>query len=81
MDMFKKISVVLLLPTVFLYLGWLMVTALRSGQAYFPRIGYYSRKLRPRSYWALIALQVVVAIAFTIGWFLLVKETIDNNWR
>ena len=80
MDLFKKISVVLLLPAVFIYLGWLMVTSLRSGQAYFPRIGYYSRSLRPRSYWSLILLQVVVAIAFAIGWFFLVKETIDNNW-
>jgi hypothetical protein len=81
MDMFKKISVVLLLPAVFLYLGWLMVTALKSGQAYFPRIGYYSKKLNPRSYWALIVLHIIVAIAFAIGWFFLVKESIDNNWR
>jgi hypothetical protein len=81
MDLFKKISIVLLLPAVFLYLGWLMVTALRSGQAYFPYIGYYSHRLRPRSYWALVVLQIVVAIAFFIGWFFLVKESIDNNWR
>jgi uncharacterized membrane protein YphA (DoxX/SURF4 family) len=81
MDLFKKISVVLLLPAVFLYLGWLMVTALKSGQAYFPHIGYYSRKLRPKSYWALIVLQIVVAMAFVIGWFFLIKEYIDNNWQ
>jgi hypothetical protein len=80
MELYKKVSIALLLPAVFIYLGWLVVSAIRSGHAYFPRVGYYSRELRPKSFWALICLSLVLAAAFVVGWFFLMMEYLDN-WK
>lgn|GEM_PF-5683912 len=80
MNPHKMLPVVILLPAVFLYLGWVVVSSIRSGQAYFPRIGYYSRKASPASFWAMILLDVALAAAFAAGWFFLLIELIDS-WR
>ena len=80
MDIAKKIAIVLLLPAVVFYLVWLIITAVRSDQAYFPRIGYCSRNLKPASFWALVCLSGIFAIGVTAGWFFLVIQYIDE-WR
>jgi hypothetical protein len=63
-----------LLPAVGGYLGLLVFSGIRTGQAYFPRVGYYSRHLQPSAFWGLIALTAVLAAAFLIGWFMLLIE-------
>lgn len=70
----QKIAIMFLLPTLGLYLTWLIVSGLRSGQAYFPRIGYYSRQLQPAAFWGLISLTLLLAIAFVTGWLMLLME-------
>jgi hypothetical protein len=80
MDFAKDLCVVLLLPAIAAYLAWLAISAVRSGQAYFPRIGYYSAKRTPPSFWAIVLLNAGLAIAFAVGWFYLVIEFLDH-WR
>jgi hypothetical protein len=76
----QKIVILVLLPVAAAYFGWLVATAISSGQAYFPRLGYYSRQLQPASFWGLVTLTLLLAIAFLAGWFMLVMEYLAN-WR
>jgi hypothetical protein len=75
----QKIAVICLLPAVAGYLGWLFVSGVRSGHAYLPRIGYYSRQLRPASFWALSALTLILAAAFLIGWLFMLTEYLSSR--
>jgi hypothetical protein len=78
LDLVKRLAIVILLPAVVIYFAWQVVSGLKSGHAYFPRVGYYSRELKPAGFWALICLNAVFAAAFAVGWFFLLIELIDK---
>ena len=78
MDLAKKIAVVILLPAAVIYFVWMILSAFTTGHAYFPRVGYYARQSKPGSYWAMICLNALFAVAFAAGWLYLLKELIDG---
>jgi hypothetical protein len=76
----QKIAVIILLPAVVGYLGWLFAGALKSGHAYFPYVGYYARQMQPVRFWGTAGMTLALSAAFLVGWFMLVIEYMAN-WR